>query len=255
MIQNNSISNEQNDNSKLDLSKSYYLQYLPYLNTNNENYTGIKLNRTIVIDVNNIEVKAGENKESIINRIAESLKTDYLVFYKYKIRKTVTDTGVTTFEKTDQVSYIICVSKKFFASITDKRLQQIINVDNKNYNCKVIRNDLGFYPQFHTTVPIGGNTIDDYTIKPYEAICCIAEIMNGNEPIPFSYGHMITESEWTFYNHLTNETILHPASSQQPFIASTKKLLEPGYYDITFKYSLNNGTTQECKLNSAFRIK
>ena len=259
-IQNSQISSEQNDNSNLDLSKSYYLQYLPYLNTHDNNYTGIKLNRTIVIDVNNIEIQGNEtSKEAIINKITNSLKNDYLVFYKYKVEKRVTtdenDKSTMSFDITDQVSYIVCVSKKFFASITDKELQQIISINNKSYNCKVIRNDFGFYPQFHTTVLIGGDTIDKYTIKPYEAICCVPEIMNGNTPIQFNYGHMITESEWTFYNHLTNETILHPASSQQPFIASTKKLLEPGYYDITFKYSLNNGTTQECKLNSAFRIK
>ena len=52
-----------------------------------------------------------------------------------------------------------------------------------------------------------------------------------------------------------NEIIYHPASSRQPFVVDSKNPIEPGYYDISFKYSLADGVIRECKLDSAFRIK
>lgn len=222
-------------NSELDLEHSYYTQYLPYLISNDSSYTGIKLNRTIVVDV-----------KSCTDKELQKLRTDmvnthnYLEFAKYEYN--IVDTKPVL---TDKLNYLIFVSKKFYADYPYNLLKQY----------KIVRNDLVFYPQFHNLVKMDGTNINNYTIAPHEAICCAAELMDGNIAIPFKYGHMITEAEWVFYNHLTNETIQHPVSVRTPFIAKQSDLLSPGYYDITFKYSLNNGTTQECKLNSAFRIK
>jgi hypothetical protein len=101
-----------------------------------------------------------------------------------------------------------------------------------------------------------GNSIDNYTINYGEAVCCAAEINDGKSIKEFRYGHIIDTVEWTFYNNLTNETIYHDASSRMPFaIKSNKETMKPGYYDVSFKYSLSNGTTGECRLDSAFRIK
>ena len=101
-----------------------------------------------------------------------------------------------------------------------------------------------------------GNTIDKYTVSPYEAVCCAAELNNGYDVEEFRYGHLIEDAEWSFFNHLTNETVTHNATSRVPFaIKSEYDAMKPGYYDVTFKYSLTNGITDECTLNSAFRIK
>ena len=67
---------------------------------------------------------------------------------------------------------------------------------------------------------------------------------------------MIDTAEWTFTNNTDNTIVFHPSSSQQPFVANNSiKAITPGYYNISFKYSLTNGVTNECTLNSAFRIK
>ena len=119
----------------------------------------------------------------------------------------------------------------------------------------LIRNDLGFYPQFHYLEKMHGNNIEDYTINQYEAICCAAEINDGRKVRDFNSGHSIESTEWTFTNSLDGSIIEHPASSQQPFIADEDSGLSDGYYGISFKYSLTDGAINETKLNSAFRIK
>jgi hypothetical protein len=215
-----------------DITKSYYIQYLPYILNTSYDYTGIKLNRTVVIDVKDCT-------DAEISYLKAVMK-NYLCFNRYNI---VNDTI------TDNIKYLVFVSKYFFEELPDLTY-------NKYYKYKIIRNDLGFYPQFHYMERIGGDTIDDYTILPSEAICCAVEINNGAEIEDFKYGHLIESSEWTFYNNLTNESISLPKniSVKQPFIASTDNILSAGYYDIVFKYKLNN-ELKEYRLNSAFRIK
>jgi hypothetical protein len=122
--------------------------------------------------------------------------------------------------------------------------------------CNIVRNELGFYPQFHTLEKIDGNTIEDYTINQYDAICCAAEINNGETSHEFKYGKQLDRVEWYFINSTTSEYIPHPSSSRQPFIARTdNNLLDPGYYGISFCFSLTDGSIHECRLDSAFRIK
>lgn len=203
---------------------SYYTRHLPYLNTNDTNYKGIKLLRTVTIDYT-----AGEHIPANFIDVVNN--------YFFEINKVVDN----------KITYVILVEKRFNSNIS--------NIVNRlKSKCSVIKDDMVFYPQFHDLVELKGNTINDYTIAPYEAICCAAEIVNDSTT-PFKYGHMITDAEWTFYNHLTCNTINLNESSQVPFIADDKFILDDGYYDIIFRYSLNNGITNECKLNSAFRIK
>jgi hypothetical protein len=156
-----------------------------------------------------------------------------------------------TIDDTPVLTYLIFVSKKFNAK-TPNAL--IANPYGYSYN--IIRNELCFYPQFHYLEKMDGNTIDSYTATQCEAICCAVEINNGNRTIPFRYGRQITGAEWTFYNNLTNDTLYHPGTSNQPFVANSDNvLLSPGYYDVSFKYSLSDGVTNEYRLDSAFRIK
>ena len=232
------------------------MQYLPYIEPTDSKYNyynGIKLNHTIVIDIRSVNKTEANYKklDELINYISN---LGYLYFIKYEYDEE-------TQNITDKKTYITFISNKFRTKFFEENEANILNyisefIKNNFTNLiKIIRNDAVFYPQFHYLEKMEGNRIENYTISPYEAVCCAAEINNGNEIIDFRYGHMINDAEWTFYNHLTNETINHPASSQVPFVADTKDVLKPGYYDISFRYSLNNGTTNEVKLDSAFRIK
>ena len=235
-------------NKKRTIQNSYYTQYLPYMNNTNPmygTYKGIKLSRTVIVDIKSVEES---NLEGVINSLSATFN-NYLLLAKYKLELDE-ETGKPIEGKsiiTNIPTYLIFISKYFFAE-----LPEALEVPEK---CKIIRNELVFYPQFHKLEKIDGNSIDDYTLSQYDAICCAVEINNGSSQIPFRYGHLITDSEWSFYNHLTNETINHPNSSQQPFIADTNKILPEGYYDITFRYSLTSGDVNEYKLDSAFRIK
>lgn len=221
---------------------NYYMQYLPYMDSSNinyANYNGIKLNRTIVIDIkNNRDILTNVDIQILRN----SMKESFFEFVKYNY----------TDDLPNDISYLTYISKKFNIPFPTNT---IIYTNEKYRNC-IIRNDLAFYPQFHELEKIEGKSINDYTLSKYDAICCAVEINNGKDDvIDFKYGHMINESEWIFYNNLTNEEIKHPFSTRSPFIADTKNILSNGYYDVIFKYSLNDGYINEYKLQSAFRIK
>jgi hypothetical protein len=225
---------------------TFYTQYLPYLGTYDNNYKGIKLNKTTILQV--LEDISVNDLSTIISKINNLGKDKSFIDnqFLYFIKK----------NSDNKITYITFVSKYFSIDESEELINRAVKIKQNNNNLfKAIRSDYVFYPQFHDLVKIEGNTIEDYTVKPYEALCTAAEISLGSETILFKYGHLIDKAEWTFYNHLTNETIIHPVSAQTPFIADSNKLLENGYYDVVFKCSLNNGSVKEYKLNSAFRIK
>lgn len=236
----------QNDNKE-----NYYTQYLPYLLPSHElykNYNGIKLNRVIIVDFRNDNIICNkefhdEYKHDSHNvfYLRAIMYDDYLEYAKY--------------DESDpenvKLTYLIYISKKFFSE-PPKELY-----DNKySYNYKVIRDDLGFFPQFHYLEKLDAyNKIDDFTIAPYEAFCCAVEINTENGVKDFKYGHLLNEAEWTIVNNSSDFRIERYASTQSPFMANTSKnVLPAGYYDISFKYSLVNGKTNSYNLNSAFRI-
>lgn len=212
-------------------SNSYYTRYLPYMSPSNEkyeNYNGVKLTRTVVVDM----------KE----------KTDH---HYINVLKGIMHTNFLEFEKCDSngnITYMIFVSKHFNENDPD------INTNKYGYKYNIIRNDLGFYPQFHYIEKMDGNSIDDFTFSQYDALCCAAEINDGKKIEEFKYGHLIEDSEWSFTNATTGYELEYPGSSLQPFIADETNL-ENGYYDVRFKYSLTDGQTNECYVKSAFRIK
>jgi hypothetical protein len=245
-------------NKTLNTTNRIYIQYLPYMLPDNENYikyNGIKLTRTLVYDVKNdidYNTEIWEEKLSELHaRLTSNTNGEYLEFAKYDAND-------------NSLCYLIYVSKYF--NVTDPLgsngiITSIIeqNAATQQYNkYNIIRNDLGFYPQFHYLEKMDGNNIDDYTISIYDAICCAPEINNGNNVIDFRYGREINDAEWEFYNNSTNASVKYNVnnSSSKPFVANFEQnALKPGYYDIIFKYSLTNGVTGECKLDSAFRIK
>lgn len=225
-----------------DGKESYYTQYLPYLLPSHElynTYNGIKLNKVIIIDIKN---------DQYLQEINDIYKSHKVLYLRYVLRKNFIE-----YAKYDNgnLTYLIYISKHFFADTPTEVYKNYFN-----YNYKVIRDDLGFFPQFHYLERIkANNKLEDFTINPYEAFCCAVEINTEDGVKDFKYGHMIETAEWTLYNQSSNFTIERYTSVQSPFMVNTtKNILPAGYYDISFKYSLVNGKTNEYILNSAFRI-
>ena len=220
-----------------DTAKStQYLQYLPYMLPTDDRYNtynGIKLSRTIV-------VKADTVRDDQLLFLRGLMSNDFLEFAKYD----------TTDADAPKIAYLIFVSKRFYAETPNDLYDNMYY-----YDFDIIRNDLGFYPQFHYLERLDGKSIDDYTVNQYEALCCAAEINCNGKIQDFRYGHMIDSSEWTFTNSITGTQTEFPSSSRSPFIASSTGCIDSGYYDIKFRYSLTDGNVNECILNSGFRIK
>jgi hypothetical protein len=228
-----------------------YLQYMPVEHPNFKKYNGIKLNRTIVVNLQDDESGIIAYDNQFIKVLRGIMYNDFLEYAKYLID----DNGEFVLDNNGKpiIKYLIYISKKFYQE-TPKALYD--NIYSYKFSYNIIRNDLSFYPQFHYLKKIEGSSINDYTITEFDSLCCAAEINDGNTVKPFKYGNSITGAEWVFTNTSDNNIIYQPGSSQQPFIASdTLNRMEKGYYDITFKYSLTNGVSNECKLCSAFRIK
>lgn len=216
-------------------NNNYYIQYLPYMLPDNplyKDYKGLKLTRTVIFDIQNKNGKGRQYNDYEILVIRGLMDDTFLEFEKY--------------DENNKLMYLIYVSKYFYAELPHELIE-------KKYN--IIRNDLGFYPQFHDLKLMTGNNLENYTVSQYEAVCCAAEINHGRKNERFRYGHMIDTAEWTFSNTSTLENIEHPTSLRLPFVAKKNKGLNPGYYDISFKYSLTNGVKDECRRDSAFRIK
>lgn len=213
----------------------YYTQVLPYMLPTNplyESYKGIKLSRLVIFDIQNKNDRAykyGKYEQMVIRGLMDN---DFLEFDR------VDDEG--------NITYMVFVSKYFYADVP----QEIID---KKYN--IIRNELIFLPQFHKLTLMTGLNADNYTVSQYEAVCCAAEINTLYGVKPFRYSHLIDSAEWTFINATDNSMVYHPSTSRAPFVATEKTYINPGYYDISFKYSLTNGIADECKLDSGFRIK
>ena len=142
----------------------------------------------------------------------------------------------------DTIEYTICISKQFdFKFDSGQQPEGSI----------IYRNDYIYVPDFHILEEIGVNdefNPHSYEINNYDALCVVPNI---------SIGKPIKDYTWEFTNvsKVNKEPI--QISTQEPFIAYDRyKFLEPGYYDITFKYNFDgeDNLTNEVKLNSAFRI-
>lgn len=260
-----------------------YTQYLPYLTPeleqylNIKNYNGLKLNRVIVVDLTDTSGKY-VNSEFCTDMVEVDKHTKYYNHGVYRLRAMMNDNYL-EFGKYDIVNingeeikklkYLIFVSKKFFDAKLVESSQDtddIIYKIDKRYNhaYKIIRDDLSFFPQFHYLEKMGvlkDNekilTTDHFSLMPYEAFCCAVEINDGNTTKDFKHGLKIEDAEWTIENQsdINSEVIKYPISIQSPFIVNIKnQKLKPGYYNISFKYSLSDGVTNEYSLNSAFRI-
>ena len=153
----------------------------------------------------------------------------------FMILKRAEYSSVEVSEKDMDQLYTICISKKF-----NFRPKSYLNAYKTS---NMIKNTYTYIPQFHQLIPLGGDTLLDYTISDDIPVCIKPDI---------KFGKLIKDWEWEFENASTLEIIKLP-SIQEPFVAPTRKELLPrGYYNIKFKYSLIDGQTNEIRMTSAF---
>ena len=185
------------------------------------------MNRVIAIDLSTINI------DDLKKTLAELrfLMSDFLIFYKY--------------DEDGNVKNVIGISKRF---------NVVPNKNLKKY--KIIKDHLGYFPQFHTLERLCGDTIDDYTITQYDAVCVVPEIHKyGNTYERFRYGNLIDDVEWQFINKSDNIVIDYPESSVLPHLSSNDgQITSDGFYDVVFRYKLG-GEQKELRLDSAFRKK
>ena len=192
-----------------------FKQYIPARNVDptKTDYKGICLNNLLII-----KSYQPEDRGQYINK-------HYFIF----IRKV-----------SDELVYTICISKKFgFVP----NLTEIAHYE-------IYRNDYIFYPDFHELVEFG--TEDEkqlkfHTITDDDALCVIPEL---------AYGKLINEAQWEFINvsKIDMSSIIPTVDIKEPFIASDKaKPLEPGFYNIVFRYKLvGEDKINTITLDSAF---
>lgn len=139
---------------------------------------------------------------------------------------------------------------------------------------KVIRNGDGFFPQKHYLEELGvglkyktdewgnqilddngnpiyeglsrGARLEDYTITDRDTVVAIPEAKYN--------GLTIKDAEWIFINKsaVGDKREIKMISTKEPFVGKDiKKALEPGFYDVIFRYKTGD-QPHEVRLNSAF---
>lgn len=211
-----------------------YTQFLPYYRESNKS---IQKNRILVFDVH-------DASSSQINNIKSFLNTnDFAIFERKPV-----DSGGNV--DNTQTNFVIGVSNWF-----DDGREIVISDDYIPY---LYRNDSGFFGQFHHLEPLAEDEATDpitsFFVHPEEVLCVVPDI---------KFAHDITESEWEFKNVSKNKSYIvksndneHTISAQTPFVAPNKGMLEPGYYDVIFRYKIKSSddTVRTLRRNSAFKL-
>lgn len=201
-------------------------QFIPeYLNKNQyANFNGVCLNRTIIYK-GNIPISNMINDSNIINKIK--------IIPRYKYDKK-------TKKFTNEILYTILILPK------DTPKDIVINIDKK----LLIKDNYIFYPEFHHLEELYDDNdipnLDNFTITQKDVLMVVPNV---------EYLKALEDNiEWEFENVSLKNKIIKLPSIKTPFIANTEhKLLDPGYYNIKFRYKLGT-SIQEISLNSAFRI-
>lgn len=149
--------------------------------------------------------------------------------------------------------HIVLISKYFYDDI-----YKYINDSGKEY---IKFQDLRYIERFHTKEPIGDTNIDDsndsiekYKVGKYDDLYVTPQIHMGDKVYPLLYQHpqKVEGVTWKFINKSLNEESSY-SDPREPYISSnSRKMLEPGYYDIEFNYKLVDGTSMTITKNSAF---
>jgi len=113
-----------------------------------------------------------------------------------------------------------------------------------NITNKKIRDDYSYFPSNHHLEEIGGDKLKDYMISSKESIMVVPDV----KYLKYIEG----EPEWIFENASTKE-IVDYRSIMTPNVTYKEHPLTPGYYNIKFRYKLEDDI-QEISLNSAFIV-
>jgi hypothetical protein len=137
-------------------------------------------------------------------------------------------------DKNGNITYTMFVCQDFglcdtsiFDSITNKK----------------IRDDYSYFPSNHHLEEIGGDKLEDYMISSKESIMVVPDV---------KYLKYVDNTEWIFENASTKE-IVDYRSIMTPNVTYKEHPLTPGYYNIKFRYTLEDDM-YEISLDSAFII-
>ena len=210
------INNIANFNFSRNITGEVINQIIPTVSISRP--TGVCLNNVLVLNT----MKFWEDYE---------LDRYYFKYIRGSIKKVTGDDGNVTEEDNRK---IICISKEFWFNP-----EVVIPDFNKIYGDYIYRNDYGFFSRYHTLKELGGDAMENYMVYN-DALMVVPEL---------PYGLVIDKYDWEFINVTTGKTFKLDYF-QSPIIAD-KKPLDPGYYDIIFRYNVG-GSTHEMKIESAF---
>ena len=207
------------------------------LNNGDWAYKGACMNHLIIAT----EDIASRAKEMAQKKIYEALANRY-----YHLTKTVkpTDGG-------QEETYYIYVYKEYNVNpfIQFKNMSMF----NKYFEAiqgSIYRDEMIFVPEFHRLEPLSKNdnnqSIEQYEITDFDTLCVKPTM---------SFGKYISDYDWEFVNvSKPNSESIKLKYVKTPFIANTEKMpLEPGFYNIIFRYRLTNeDKVNEIVLDSAF---
>lgn len=135
-------------------------------------------------------------------------------------------------------------SYKYIIFISNSFDEQTFNFTYYTKGGRIIRDDYSYFPQNHHLEEIGGEELSDYIVNKYDSIMVVPDV---------KYLKHIEDAEWEFENVSTRNIVdvIKLRSVQTPMVAYEKQILDPGFYNIKFKYKLGS-SIQEISLNSAF---
>lgn len=137
--------------------------------------------------------------------------------------------------KNKDKQYTVCISKDF--GFEPMEIPQfLLEV--------MYSNGYRYFSEFYDMKELNGNKFEDFIITDEESLCVTMNL---------KFGKYIKDYEWIFKNLSTGVYYYPIMNIYSPFITHENiNTIDPGFYDIIFKYELYDGTKQEFKLNSAF---
>lgn len=216
----------------------FYQTFIPGVTQCGKDDDGVKYNRVIIFD--------SEALEHLSDTEIGELQSLFNVA-KREIRDPNTETIIKT--------YYTLVSKSFVNDWDDDTKSKMDSIQQSLYGY-VVRSSDGYFFQHHHLVELGacqescqlGDDISYYTVTDKDTLCVVPDLKYSNVTYQ--------ETEWVFRNVSTAvpyEITMH--SIKEPFVNdNVKSKLLPGFYDVIFRYRLDNGKEmEEVHLKSAFR--
>lgn len=209
-----------NNGSPFEKYKQYIPVHLP--EDNADNWRGVKLSHLLILEY------LGDPNYALEDALKLACMNNYFIFNR-KVK-------VEGKEK----QYIIGFSKKFEHKLDSS---DIISISNSKF--RIYRSEYKYIPCFHILQKIDGYDINNYIITNDDALCVIPNI---------SFGRFIDKYTWEFVNVSNPDINPINIDTKEPFISHKDYMyLQPGYYDIIFKYNLiGDDKINTIRMDSAF---